>query len=191
MGCNRTLCVCLALLLILAHLGSSDDPALRCLVCRKVVGEIETAIRKVDPKKKIQVGSYRIEPDGTQRKSEVQYAGSDVHMAELLESICDKMEDYVQATTKDTGERTLVKLVSDDNTMNPDISKVNITPDEDLNKMVKYYCENVIEDNEEHILKIFKTKSKDPEYEVCTQLAEVCQDMSDEEAAEPADKEEL
>ena len=41
---------------------------LSCLVCKALVEEIEGAINKIDPAKKVEVGSHRINGDGGQSK---------------------------------------------------------------------------------------------------------------------------
>ena len=41
---------------------------LSCLVCKALVEEIEGAINKIDPAKKVEVGSHRINGDGGQTK---------------------------------------------------------------------------------------------------------------------------
>ena len=44
---------------------------LKCLVCKAVVEEVSAAINKVDPKKKIETGTFRLSPDGSQEKTVV------------------------------------------------------------------------------------------------------------------------
>lgn len=70
---------------------------------------------------------------------QVPYARSEVHLSELLENVCNKMEDYVRATYKSTGELTILKLIGSDGKLNEDISKVDIIQDSDLNKSLKFY----------------------------------------------------
>ena len=48
------------------NLFSSET--LNCLVCKALVEEIEAAINKIDPAKKVEVGSHRLNGDGTQTK---------------------------------------------------------------------------------------------------------------------------
>ena len=45
-----------------------DNKTLNCLVCKALVDEIEALINKIDPAKKVQVGSHRLNGDGTQNK---------------------------------------------------------------------------------------------------------------------------
>ena len=42
--------------------------SLKCLVCQKMVEEFEYAISKVDPKKKISSGTFRINSNGKQNE---------------------------------------------------------------------------------------------------------------------------
>ena len=42
-----------------------DSKTLNCLVCKSLVEEIEGAINKVDPAKKVESGSHRLNGDGT------------------------------------------------------------------------------------------------------------------------------
>ncbi|GCB63754.1 hypothetical protein scyTo_0013243, partial [Scyliorhinus torazame] len=58
------------LLLLLPQVRGAKDPEVYCGVCRALVAEIDWAIKKVDPKKTIQVGSFRISPDGSQKPNE-------------------------------------------------------------------------------------------------------------------------
>lgn len=49
------------------------------------------------------------------------------------------MSDYVRATYKSNGELTILNLISPSGAMNPEMSKVDIIQDDDLNKSLKYY----------------------------------------------------
>lgn len=46
---------------------------LNCLVCKALVEEVEAAINKIDPAKKVEVGSHRLNGDGTQTKRLVSF----------------------------------------------------------------------------------------------------------------------
>ena len=45
-----------------------DTKALNCLVCKAIVEELDAAINKVDPTKKVEVGTFRLNGDGTQSR---------------------------------------------------------------------------------------------------------------------------
>lgn len=66
-------------------------------------------------------------------------AQSEVHISDILDNICEKMSDYVRATYKSNGQLTILNLMSPSGSMNPEMSKVDIIQDGDLNKSLKYY----------------------------------------------------
>lgn len=43
------------------------------LACRMVIQELEFSIGEIDPKKKIEVGSFRVDPSGNQKLNEVSF----------------------------------------------------------------------------------------------------------------------
>lgn len=57
----------------------------------------------------------------------------------MMETICDKMDDYARAKYKSSGKLTVMRLVTETGAMNPDMSKVDFVQDEDLNKSLKHY----------------------------------------------------
>jgi hypothetical protein len=66
-----------------------------------------------------------------------------MYLTEVLETICNKMDDYVRATYKTSGELTLLRLIGADGQMNPDLSHVDIIQDSDLNKSLKFYVSHI------------------------------------------------
>ena len=127
--------------------GGFDSKTLKCLVCRAAISEFEAAIFKVDPKKMINSGSYRVKPDGSQKTATIPYARSQQHLTDLSEKICDRMEDYAQATWKKSGKPTLIRMINPDGNMNPDFSKVDVVNDEDLNTSLKFHVSYVQDSN--------------------------------------------
>ena len=45
-----------------------DSKTLKCLVCKNVIDELEAAIYKIDPKKVIDTGTYRVNEKGENKK---------------------------------------------------------------------------------------------------------------------------
>lgn len=180
----------LHLLLVLAvavfGAGSSKPPksqVVKCAVCRSLVTELHAAISEVDPRKKINIGSYRIDADGSQKLSSVKYAGSEVHMMELMETACNTMEDYAQARHKETGRLEAIKLVIN-GAMNPRFSEFEMVQDPDLNKGLKFHCEAILEDYEDEVVAHFKTSLEsaiqESQEKFCGQVTKVCQGVKDE-----------
>nr|XP_054100371.1 protein canopy homolog 2-like [Callithrix jacchus] len=81
-------------------------------VCRALVDELEWEIAKVDPKKTIQMGPFRINPDGSQSAVDVPYALSEAHRTELLEEISDRMKEYGEQIDPSTHRKNYVRVVS-------------------------------------------------------------------------------
>ncbi|XP_066441503.1 protein canopy homolog 2 isoform X1 [Eleutherodactylus coqui] len=96
-----------------------------CGACRALVDEMEWEISQVDPKKTIQKGSFRINPDGTQSITEVPYARTEAHLMELLERVCENMKAYGERIDPETHRKSYVRVLSrDGKTM--DASNTNI-----------------------------------------------------------------
>ncbi|NXE31019.1 CNPY2 protein, partial [Ardeotis kori] len=120
------LALALAALLPAACARRSQD--LHCGACRALVDELEWEIAQVDPRKTIQMGSFRINPDGSQSVVEVPYARSEAHLTELLERVCEKMKEYGEKTDPSTHRKSYVRVLSHDGTK-LDLSGVKIDGD--------------------------------------------------------------
>jgi len=152
-----------------------DSETLNCLVCRSLVEEIEGMIYKVDPNKKVEVGSFRLSGDGNQNgRKLIPYARSNEHLSEVVDTVCKNFEDYAQATAKASGDPTIIRLMTIEGNMNPKMSEVDIVPDDDLNTRLKFYCENIVEDQEEAILELFATEGQDMDIELCSRRTKIC-----------------
>ncbi|KAF2897659.1 hypothetical protein ILUMI_08526 [Ignelater luminosus] len=151
-----------------------DVKELRCLVCKATLEELDIAIKKIDPSRKVEIGGYRLDPEGNLKQRSISEAKSEIHLSELADSICEKMEDYIRATWKHNGKLTILRLIDSNGQMNVDMGRVDVIQDDDLNKSLKYYCEGIIEEYEESIIKYYKNDSKNIEVKVCTEEAQLC-----------------
>lgn len=153
-----------------------DSKTLNCLVCRALVEEIEGMIYKVDPNKKVETGTWRLSGDGTQQgRKLVSYARSDEHLSEVVDTVCKNFEDYAQATAKASGLPTIIRLMTLEGNMNPRMAEVDIVPDDDLNTRLKFYCENIVEDQEETLLQLFAKEAPDMDLELCERRTSICE----------------
>ncbi|KAG0723490.1 Protein canopy 2 [Chionoecetes opilio] len=177
----------LILTAVLVSCVSASKPpkskVVRCAVCRSLVNELRTAILEVDPRKTIEVGSYRIEADGKQKLSSVKYAGSEIHMMDTMETVCQSMKDYAQARHKETRKLEAIKLVENGN-MNPRMMEYDMVQDPDLNKGLEFHCEAIIEEHEDDIVKFFKENGgsslPDLQEEFCGEVTSLCRGVKDE-----------
>jgi len=167
-----------------------DSKTLNCLVCKSLVDEIEAAILKVDPAKKVECGTFRLNGDGTQSRKLIPYARSAEHLDSIVDSVCKGFEDYAQAKHKASGEPTIIRLMTHEGNMNPKMSEVDMVPDDHLNTKLKFYCENIVEDQEETIYELFSTEGENMDIEFCSKRGKVCADVVVEEDYE-FEKEEL
>lgn len=152
-----------------------DSKTLKCLVCKSLVEEIEAEIFKVDPSKKVEVGTFRLKADGSTQRETKPYARSQEHLMEMVDNICKNFEDYAQAKTKSTGEATIIRLMTHEGNMNPKMSMVDIVPDDDLNTKLKFYCETIVEDMEETITDIFAKEGENMDIEMCSKRSNICE----------------
>ncbi|XP_016335216.1 LOW QUALITY PROTEIN: protein canopy homolog 2-like [Sinocyclocheilus anshuiensis] len=86
-------CALMSLHLLLVQ-GARQGQDIKCGACRALVDEMEWAISQIDPKKMIQTGSFRINPDGSQSVREVPFSRSESHLLELMEEVCERMNDF-------------------------------------------------------------------------------------------------
>lgn len=64
---------------------------------------------------------------------------SETHISDVLDDICLKMHDYVRATKKYNKKLTIFNLMTPSGGMNPQMSKVDVIHDGDLNKSLEFY----------------------------------------------------
>ncbi|XP_053695439.1 protein seele-like [Sabethes cyaneus] len=187
-------------ILLLAGFAAAQHPAARpidskevkCLVCKATMNEMELAVSKVDPKKKIDVGDYRLDATGdSKKKKTILYAKSEMYLTELMESVCDRMDDYAKARYKKNGRPVVLKMMTEFG-MNPEMSDVDFVQEGDLNKTLKHLCLEIVEDHEESILKMFQQEEevKDTDVRLCSEVANICneQPIEDDYEYEGADE---
>ena len=61
-----------------------------------------------------------------------------MHLGELLDGVCEKMDDYAQGHWKDTGVKDLLPIIVN-GAMNPRMSEFELLKDSNLNKGIKDY----------------------------------------------------
>ncbi|CAG0922250.1 unnamed protein product [Notodromas monacha] len=168
------------------------DRELKCLVCRSLAEELKDEIAKADPKKKIDVGTGRLSSNGDVKTNVVPYLRSTVHMLDLLENVCSVFDDYIEGTYRDTNERAVVKIMIN-GAMNPDFSRVEPKLKSDLNKGLKFYCETIVEEFDEAIIRIYGkvNETADEARELCTDEARFCDQDGNDVDQDSEEKDEL
>ncbi|XP_003216991.1 protein canopy homolog 2 isoform X2 [Anolis carolinensis] len=166
-----TACRSIILLLLLSGAFARRSQDLRCGACRALVDELEWEISQVDPKKTIQIGSFRINPDGSQSIVEVPYARSEAHLTELLERVCEKMNDYGEKVDTSTSRKNYVRVISHDGTK-MDLSETKI--DGDVTSSLKFACESIAEEYEDELIEFFSHEAENVKDRLCSKRTDLC-----------------
>ncbi|KAL7837550.1 hypothetical protein SRHO_G00272610 [Serrasalmus rhombeus] len=155
---------------VFAH-GARQSQDIKCGACRALVDELEWAVSQVDPKKMIQIGSFRINPDGSQSIKEVPLARSEGHLLELMEEVCDRMKDYGERVDPTTNRKTYVRHSSRDGT-SMDLS--DVTLDTRVSASLKFACETIVEQNEDEIIEFFAHETDNVKDKLCSKRTDLC-----------------
>ncbi|XDV52123.1 hypothetical protein PO909_020887 [Leuciscus waleckii] len=132
------------------------------VACRALVDEMDWAISQVDPKKMIQTGSFRINPDGSQS---VPFSRSEGHLLELMEEVCEKMNDYGEHVDPVTNRKTYVRHASRDGTA-MDLSDVAF--DSRVTSSLKFACETIVEQHEDELIEFFSHETDNVKDKLCS-----------------------
>ncbi|KAJ8358546.1 hypothetical protein SKAU_G00150710 [Synaphobranchus kaupii] len=168
----HVLCLCLFPFLLL-HTGQAarQGQDIKCGACRALVDEMEWEISQVDPKKMIQTGSFRINPDGSQSIREVPLARSEGHLLEVMEELCEKMKDYGERVDASTNRKVYVRVTSrDGKTM--DLSETTL--DSRVTSGLRYACETIVEQHEDELIEFFAHETDNVKDKLCSKRTDLC-----------------
>ncbi|XP_054750443.2 protein canopy homolog 2-like [Lytechinus pictus] len=155
--------------------GREIDSNVYCGACRALISEVEYAISQEDPRQTITVGSFRIDPTGKQKQTKIPYAGSEAHLTEVMENVCDKMTDYAERIDPETNEKTYVRYQARNG---EDMELTNVSINVVTGKILKVACENIIEEYEDEVLRLYREKSTDIETRLCSSVTQLCEGSS-------------
>ncbi|KAJ7999540.1 hypothetical protein DPEC_G00195490 [Dallia pectoralis] len=167
----RPLVLCVLLPFLVSYgQGARQSQDLKCGACRAMVDEMEWAISQVDPKKMIQTGSFRINPDGSQSVKEVPLARSEGNLLELMEEVCERMKDYGERVLP-TSRTTYERVTSRDGT-SMDLSQAKL--DSRVTSSLKYACETIIEQHEDEVIEFFAHETGNVKDKLCSKRTDLC-----------------
>ncbi|XP_041848388.1 protein canopy-1 [Melanotaenia boesemani] len=152
------------------------DKVLYCSACKAIVDELNYSISQVDPKKTINVGSFRLNPDGTMKDKKVPFARSETHLSELLDGVCNSMSDYALHVDPDTQQKQYMRFAprSSASTENfPDFKNFQFDGPEASNEL-KFACETVVEELEDAFISAFSQDREDMQEELCSRVSDFC-----------------
>lgn len=172
-------CILAVVLFSVVSYAKIDSANLMCLVCRASIGELENSISQINPNRMVDVGNYRLDESGNIHQSKIPLAKSQVHLSELLDTLCKAMSDYVRVRYKATQKLAVMQMMVDGK-MNSEFSKTDFVTDDDLNKSVEFYCDGLMGENEDYIVDLYsKFKGAglpDGKTELCHNHLKLCQE---------------
>ncbi|KAL6104730.1 cnpy1 [Pungitius sinensis] len=154
------------------------DKELYCSACKAVVDELNYSVSQVDPKKTINVGGFRLNPDGTMKDKKVPLARSETHLSELLEGVCESMGDYAVHVDPDTQVKQFLRFAPRSSGATgdfPDFKNFQFDGPEASNAL-KFACESVVEELEDEIISLFSQDVEHVHQELCNRVSGYCKD---------------
>ncbi|KAM4551096.1 protein canopy-1 isoform 1-T2 [Odontesthes bonariensis] len=152
------------------------DKMLYCSACKAIVDELHYLISQVDPKKTINVGSFRLNPDGTMKDKKVPLARSETHLSDLLDGVCSSMSDYALYEDPDTRHKQYMRFAprsSGGMGDFPDFKNFQFDGPEASNNL-KFACETVVEELEDAIISAFSRAGENVHEELCNRVSDFC-----------------
>ncbi|KAG8312250.1 TLR4 regulator and MIR-interacting MSAP [Homalodisca vitripennis] len=152
------------LIIVLVHsprslLAGLDRKYVKCLVCQRIVEEMYREVEGTSPSLRYQNKGYILEDNKNMKESYIEMRRSDVFLDDVMDRLCEKMNDYARGIHIDTGELEVLPLVIGKN-MNPVLQEYKLVQDGDLESL-EYYCQSVLSEYADDMINLFKAGGKD------------------------------
>ncbi|KAL9659603.1 hypothetical protein QQ045_024410 [Rhodiola kirilowii] len=197
--------VCLAAIIALISASNAIDD--KCLACNAVAEELELGLAKEKPRNHLDL-RHRLDSKGQREGKVIDYKKyhtcvvsdemcvigtlvicrvSDLRVVELLDGLCDKMQDYTLKKVN-SSSKEWVKVHDWDNL------KLNKQKAKAYSKDISSYCGRLLEETEDELAEMIKkglVKTGDVNKVLCHDLSKHCNgssDSSDSEAEEGSDE---
>ncbi|KAJ8012046.1 hypothetical protein DPEC_G00064620 [Dallia pectoralis] len=171
--------VMVAMSVLIETAEGKKDKVLYCSACRAVVDELNYSISQIDPKKTVQVGGFRLNPDGSLTDKKVPLARSEANLSELLEGVCESMSDYALHVDPDTKRKQYKRFAprGSDSGDFPDFNNFKFDGPEGSNGL-KFACESIVEEFEDDILSLFAKETDRVVDKLCNEVSDHCKDTA-------------
>ncbi|KAM5573894.1 hypothetical protein ABKV19_013435 [Rosa sericea] len=150
--------------------SSIDD---KCAACNAVAEELEWGLSKEKPRNHLDM-RHRLDSQGQRRGKVIDYRVSELRVVELLDGLCDKMQDYTLPKI-DSNRQEWIKV---DNWDNLTIDKQEARA---YSKDISTYCGRLLEETEDEIAELIKKGSLgvgDVSKVLCEDLSKHCSKTS-------------
>jgi hypothetical protein len=128
--------------------GVALSRADKCAICEATVHELIDDLNdsKAQPQLDLDLRG-RLDPSGKRKGKVLPYHGSDLHMLELLEKVCDRLSDYSRSVSDD-----IVSLQRHNpRTSGGSVTLSNVEVDSKVSEKFKQYCAELVGGNEDDI----------------------------------------
>uniref|UniRef100_A0A8C3VZJ2 Canopy FGF signaling regulator 1 n=1 Tax=Catagonus wagneri TaxID=51154 RepID=A0A8C3VZJ2_9CETA len=140
--------------------------------CRALMDELEHDVTEVRQRGS-KVGSYRIGPGGTQERRKIPLAQSEAFLTDLLENVCERMNDYKLDQHPVTKEKTLKRFAPrKGDKIYEEFKKFFFYSD--AYRPLKFACESIIEEYEEEIFSLIAQEATHLADKLCSEKAGLC-----------------
>uniref|UniRef100_A0A3P9MAL5 Canopy FGF signaling regulator 1 n=1 Tax=Oryzias latipes TaxID=8090 RepID=A0A3P9MAL5_ORYLA len=150
------------------------DQVLYCSACRAIVDELNYSISQVDPRKTIDIGGFRVNPDGSVKNKQVPLARSETHLDELLEEVCKSMSDYALYLDPNTQQKQYRRFAPRSTGADggfPDLKNFQFDGPE-ASTGLTFACETLVEELEDAIISTFSKKADGVEEQLCSSVCD-------------------
>ncbi|KAL8144274.1 hypothetical protein V2J09_017306 [Rumex salicifolius] len=141
MAANNTtkLLPILTIFALLSIVSSIDD---KCAACNAVAEELEHGLANEKPRNHLDM-RHRLDSTGQRRGKVIDYRVSELRVVELLDGLCDKMQDYTLTKVAGSTGKEWVRVKSWDNlTINKQEARA-------YSKDISSYCGRLLEETED------------------------------------------
>lgn len=156
----------------------------KCAACNAVAEELEYGLSNEKPRNHLDM-RHRLDSKGQRKGKVIDYRVSELRVVELLDGLCDKMQDY----TLEQIDSTTQEWVRVDDWNNLTTNKQEARA---YSKAISSYCGRLIEETEDDLAELIKkgsVKVGDVSKVLCQNLSKHCSQTSGSQQADDNDHE--
>ncbi|XP_037367357.1 protein canopy homolog 2-like [Talpa occidentalis] len=119
------------------------------------------------------MGSFVINPDGSQSVVEVPYARSEAHLSKLLEEVCARMKEYGEQIGPSTHRKNYIRVVGRSGESN-ELDLQGIRIDSDISGTLRFACESIVEEYKDELIEFFSQEADNVKDKLCHKRTDLC-----------------
>ncbi|XP_061372839.1 uncharacterized protein LOC133315263 [Gastrolobium bilobum] len=157
----------LCLFLLIGTLAPSDAVDDKCAACKAVAEELQIGLSSEKPRNHLDM-RHRLDSKGQRKGKLIDYRVSELRVVELLDDLCEKMQDYTFKINTNTNTYEWFKVDNWDNLI------ANKQEARAFSKHISSYCGRLLEETEDELAELIKKGS----VKVGEVSKVLCQDLS-------------